>query len=595
MVNKFKASKFFISVLVLTLLFSTYFTCTSELEVRAATSYYVATNGNDNNPGTLSQPFLTLAKGFSVLQPGDTLYIRGGTYSMQRVDVTSSGTSSAYINVRNYPGETVIFDGENSTDASINGCSVKFESVSYWNISGITMKNWICVGIYLHNASYINISNMIIQDINNPYEVSVNPNGSEGIMGEYSTYITVNDTEIFNVGVTSPQSRKNAHLDHAAYIGYNSHHWDFNNVSFHDTIGCGIQFYAGESHTQDGGSYSNIKNSLFYNNTMVGVLLSDNTQSYIINNTFYGNAIADLEFYSHATYTSVYNNIFGSNLTSGNYHIWWKDSKSTKNIINYNSYRIPSQTAYKVNRSYSFTGWQGLGFEANGISGNPSFMNETSGDFRVHGYSNTLGMGSSSYSPRYDYIHSLRQSPGTDMGAYDYNDAYDNYEGYSPSTYTISGGAWSIITDGSNVYSQSQAWSGPSYTALTGSDSWSNYNITSKVKVTTSGTSTNYNAGIMGRVNSLNSSYYLALIRPTELDLYKNINGTWSLIGFYSGSYPTNTWYTLMLGMNGSAITVSVNGTQRISVTDNSLSSGKVGLYTECTARFDEYFVAPIR
>lgn len=563
--------------------------------VHAATIYYVATNGNDNNPGTLSQPFLTLAKGFGALAPGDMLYIRGGTYVMQRVDVTTSGTATAYKSVQNYPGETVIFDGQNTTDPSINGCSVKFDSVSYWNISGITMENWICVGIYVHNSSYINISNMVIHDVNNPYEVSVNPYGSEGIDGEGSSYVTVNNTEIYNVGVTSPQSRKTANVDHAVYIGYNSNHWTFGYDNFHDTIGCGIQFYAGESHTMDGGSYSYVNNSIFYNNINSGILLSDNTQSNIINNTFWGNGADDIEFYSHVTNNSIYNNIFGSNLGSSSYHLWWTDSTSSNNVLDYNSYRVPSQAVYKNNTSISLTKWKKQGYETHSVSGDPLFMNEANHDFRVHGTSNTLGMAATTYVPLLDYVSHLRQTASEDMGAYDYNDAYDNFEGYSPSSYTTIGGTWSITTDGTKVYSQTQAWSGSSYKALTGSTSWTNYNITANVKVVGSGTTTIYNAGVLGRVNSDGTTYYLALIRPTEVDLYKNVNGTWTTLGYYSASYPTNTWYTLTLGMNGSTITVSVNGIQRISVADTAITSGQAGFYTEYTANFDEYFVAPIR
>lgn len=46
-----------------------------------ATMYFVAaSNGNDGNRGTLESPFLTLENGLTVLSPGDTLYVRGGTY-----------------------------------------------------------------------------------------------------------------------------------------------------------------------------------------------------------------------------------------------------------------------------------------------------------------------------------------------------------------------------------------------------------------------------------------------------------------------------------------------------------------------------------
>ena len=57
-------------------------------------TYYVSTSGNDANPGSQTQAFRTIRKGLSVLGPGDTLYVRGGTYTEQLFEVYfgSSGT-----------------------------------------------------------------------------------------------------------------------------------------------------------------------------------------------------------------------------------------------------------------------------------------------------------------------------------------------------------------------------------------------------------------------------------------------------------------------------------------------------------------------
>ena len=46
----------------------------------SATNYFVATNGDDSNAGTLDKPFATLQKAQSKVVPGDTVYIRGGEY-----------------------------------------------------------------------------------------------------------------------------------------------------------------------------------------------------------------------------------------------------------------------------------------------------------------------------------------------------------------------------------------------------------------------------------------------------------------------------------------------------------------------------------
>ncbi|MEC7158470.1 MAG: DUF1565 domain-containing protein, partial [Pseudomonadota bacterium] len=42
--------------------------------------YYVDTNGDDANAGTLAAPFKTVGHAVSQIASGDTLYIRGGTY-----------------------------------------------------------------------------------------------------------------------------------------------------------------------------------------------------------------------------------------------------------------------------------------------------------------------------------------------------------------------------------------------------------------------------------------------------------------------------------------------------------------------------------
>lgn len=75
-----------------------------------SSTYYVATTGNDANPGTLNQPFKSFKKGVGLLQPGDTLYIRGGLYTEQ-IDLQTpnkTGMAGQYITIGGYQGETVI-------------------------------------------------------------------------------------------------------------------------------------------------------------------------------------------------------------------------------------------------------------------------------------------------------------------------------------------------------------------------------------------------------------------------------------------------------------------------------------------------------
>jgi parallel beta-helix repeat protein len=74
----------------------------------AGNTYYVSTTGSDSNSGTQSAPFKTLAKGVSILNAGDTLYVRSGTYLQTgSLNISRSGTSTARITIAGYPGDAM--------------------------------------------------------------------------------------------------------------------------------------------------------------------------------------------------------------------------------------------------------------------------------------------------------------------------------------------------------------------------------------------------------------------------------------------------------------------------------------------------------
>ena len=65
---------------------------TEEAGAKQGTTYYVATNGNDQNPGTQQKPFRTLKKSASMAKAGATIYMRGGTYKEAVIIATSTST-----------------------------------------------------------------------------------------------------------------------------------------------------------------------------------------------------------------------------------------------------------------------------------------------------------------------------------------------------------------------------------------------------------------------------------------------------------------------------------------------------------------------
>lgn len=69
-----------------------------------------AANGDDAAAGTEQAPWRSLAYAVRRLAPGDTLYLRGGTY-YERVSLSRSGAEDAPIVIASYPGELAIIDG----------------------------------------------------------------------------------------------------------------------------------------------------------------------------------------------------------------------------------------------------------------------------------------------------------------------------------------------------------------------------------------------------------------------------------------------------------------------------------------------------
>lgn len=112
-----------------------------------ATTYYVAPNGSDSNPGTITQPWASLQKGFSSIVAGDILYMRGGTYTRMAdsghgINISGrDGRSGNIITVTAYPGETPVLDCSSLSTSSGVNFGILMSGCDYWLIKGLTVKN----------------------------------------------------------------------------------------------------------------------------------------------------------------------------------------------------------------------------------------------------------------------------------------------------------------------------------------------------------------------------------------------------------------------------------------------------------------------
>jgi hypothetical protein len=78
---------------------------------------YVSPSGSASAPGTLKQPMRWLQTALNRVQPGDTVYLRGGTYSGYYY-LGRDGTAEKPIVIRGYPGEEAVIAGRFRIDAS---------------------------------------------------------------------------------------------------------------------------------------------------------------------------------------------------------------------------------------------------------------------------------------------------------------------------------------------------------------------------------------------------------------------------------------------------------------------------------------------
>ncbi|MCB0132138.1 MAG: carbohydrate binding domain-containing protein, partial [Caldilineaceae bacterium] len=76
-----------------------------------STDYYVAVNGgSDSNPGTIERPFKSIAKAIGLATPGDSIFLRGGTYR-ESIAMDKSGAPGAPITIQAYESEYVSISG----------------------------------------------------------------------------------------------------------------------------------------------------------------------------------------------------------------------------------------------------------------------------------------------------------------------------------------------------------------------------------------------------------------------------------------------------------------------------------------------------
>ncbi len=307
-------------------------------------NYYVATNGNNSNDGSLANPWLTIQYGIYQLHPGDTLNIRGGTY-FERVDIDVSGTENAFITIRNYTDEEVILDASNFTDAS----SIIWADNSYLRIVGLNLTNYFVnnsSGLTVQGrAHHIEILNNTISNINfssNPNDpVNTNTNVVPlQILGDLfpdSVYsITIRGNEVFN--------NRTGYSENIT-LGGNVSNFTIENNIVHNNTNIGIDVTGNYRECPnplfDNGRNGTIKNNTVYEcnssySTSAGIYVDGGKNVTVENNISYQNGYGGeigCEENGETKNIVFRNNLFYENFYSG-MHIGGYDENTTGIVKN---------------------------------------------------------------------------------------------------------------------------------------------------------------------------------------------------------------------------------------------------------------------
>ena len=145
-------------------------------------TYYVATDGDDSNPGTIEKPFATWERLSGAMIAGDLAYIRGGTYRSKKGSSAEvvcrwenlKGTAEDTIKIWAYPGESPVL-----------------------NLDNITMTSKYCYILFIKDCNYLWVKGLRITGL------AQTPNAPSifGIQISGSSYNVIENCEIDHLGM----------------------------------------------------------------------------------------------------------------------------------------------------------------------------------------------------------------------------------------------------------------------------------------------------------------------------------------------------------------------------------------------------------
>lgn len=417
-------------------------------------TYYVAKNGSDDNVGSITDPFLSIAVGVSNISSGDTLFIRSGQY-YERVSISNINDVSNWTLLSSYQEEEVTINGNEISMEEWGNGLVEVLNCSRVIISGLKVINSNANAIYAYNSNYVVIKNNYTNNsvssgigmwfsknvsvIKNEVVLACNDGGQECISVAGCDTFSIEGNHVHDSGpgsgggegIDAKHSANgkvfNNHVHHINRLGIYVDSWDLHTHTIdvysntvHDCNVYGIVLAA-----ENGGLLENIKvyNNLVYNNKYYGIAIEANewgednalhpmNNLFITNNTIYNNGTAagwGIGLTINCPDTTLQSNIYIRNNIISNH------KGSQMEVVN-----APSNMVITNNLFYGDSDVKGSDFQ----DGDPLFNDVVNLDFSIPENSIAVDKGIKTDAPLFDFLGNNRPSVSdaeeVDIGAIEY-------------------------------------------------------------------------------------------------------------------------------------------------------------------------------
>jgi len=394
-----------------------------------AATYYVATNGSDGNPGTLSRPWKTIQHAADRVAAGDTISVRAGNYAGANFE--TSGTASRPITLQAYAGETPVINADNRTTPD----GINLEGASYMTVKGFTINGRTRAGIRAVTCNHVTIRDNRT-DQNGSWgiftgfcdDLLIDHNVASHSVRQHGIYVSNSgDRPVIRRNTVWGNSGAGIHMNGDVTQGGDG---IISNALVEDNIIYSNGATGGSGINCDGVQNSIIRNNLLYDNHASGISLfqddggGPSSGNKILNNTVIvaSNGRWALNFQNAARNTTLANNIL---YNLGSY----------RGVVDVSPDSLPglaSDYNAVMNRFTTDDGdsiltlaqWRArTGLDAHSFVATPAqlFVDATHNDYRLSPTSPAVDHGASLADVTDDLVGTLRpQGAYYDIGAYEY-------------------------------------------------------------------------------------------------------------------------------------------------------------------------------